>query len=96
MVFNDIINKIGNNKVDVLVGGPPCQGFSMFGKRRFIKSKSHDPFNDIRNDLIFTFLNYVKEINPKWFMMENVSGLVNLANGFYLEKFIEKVKEQDI
>ena len=93
MVFNDIINKIGNNKVDVLVGGPPCQGFSMFGKRRFIKSKSHDPFNDIRNDLIFTFLNYVKEINPKWFMMENVSGLVNLANGFYLEKFIEKVKE---
>lgn len=91
--FNKIKEIIGSKTVDVIVGGPPCQGFSMFGKRRFVKSKSHDPFDDIRNDLIFTYLNYVEEYKPKWFLMENVAGLVNLASGYYLEKFIEKVKE---
>ena len=42
--------------------------------------------------MIFTFLDYVEAINPNWFMMENVAGLVNLNNGFYLEEFIKKVK----
>lgn len=84
---------VGAKEIDVIVGGPPCQGFSMFGKRRFVKSQSHNPHEDIRNDLIFTFLNYVEEFNPKWIMMENVAGIVNLAEGFYLEKFIERVRE---
>lgn len=92
-IFNKIKNIIGDKSIDVLVGGPPCQGFSMFGRRRFVKSQSHDPFDDIRNDLIFTYLKYVEEYRPKWFLMENVAGLVNLSGGFFLEKFIEKVKE---
>ena len=90
--FDKIVEIIGEKKIDILVGGPPCQGFSMFGKRRFIKSKEHNPLEDNRNDLIFTFLDYVEAINPNWFMMENVAGLVNLNNGFYLEEFIKKVK----
>ena len=92
-VFNNVKKIINNQEIDIIVGGPPCQGFSMFGKRRFVKSKSHDPFDDIRNDLIFTYLKYIEEFKPKWFLMENVAGLVNLANGFFLKKFIEKVEE---
>ena len=84
---------VGQKEIDVIVGGPPCQGFSMFGKRRFVKSQSHNPHDDIRNDLIFTFLSYVEAFKPKWFMMENVAGLVNLADGYFLEKFIDRVKE---
>lgn len=91
--FDQIKKVIGNQTVDVIVGGPPCQGFSMFGKRRFVKSQSHDPFQDIRNDMIFTYLKYVKAYKPKWVMMENVAGLVNLADGFYLEKFIEEIEK---
>ncbi len=91
IIFEKTKKIVGDKEVDIIVGGPPCQGFSMFGKRRFIKSKSHDPFEDIRNDLIFTFLKYVEEFKPKWFMMENVAGLVSLADGFFLEKFIEQV-----
>lgn len=91
-IFDKIVKIIGNKKIDILVGGPPCQGFSMFGKRRFIKSKDHNPLEDNRNDLIFTFLDYVEAINPNWFMMENVAGLLNLNNGFYLEEFIKKVE----
>ena len=90
--FDKIVEIIGDKKIDILVGGPPCQGFSMFGKRRFIKSKEHNPLEDNRNDLIFTFLDYVEAINPNWFMMENVAGLVNLNKGFYLEEFIKKVE----
>lgn len=92
-IFESVKNVVGNKEIDVIVGGPPCQGFSMFGKRRFVKSKSHNPHDDIRNDLIFTYLKYVEEFNPKWFMMENVAGLVNLADGYFLENFIERVKE---
>ncbi len=92
-IFEEAKKIVGDKEIDVIVGGPPCQGFSMFGKRRFVKSKSHNPHDDLRNDLIFTYLKYVKEFNPKWFMMENVAGLVNLADGYFLENFIERVKE---
>lgn len=92
-IFDSVKKVVGNKEIDVIVGGPPCQGFSMFGKRRFVKSQSHNPHDDIRNDLIFTYLKYVEEFNPKWFMMENVAGLVNLADGYFLENFIERVKE---
>ncbi|MGS0528445.1 DNA cytosine methyltransferase [Zobellia nedashkovskayae] len=83
IVFEKAKKIVGDKEIDVIVGGPPCQGFSMFGKRRFVKSKSHNPHEDIRNDLIFTYLKYVEEFNPKWFMMENVAGLLNLADGFF-------------
>ena len=53
--------------IDVVVGGPPCQGFSMIGARR-----SDDP----RNQLIFDFLRIVAESKPRYFIMENVPGLL--------------------
>ena len=55
--------------VDVLFGGPPCQGFSVAGKM--------DP-NDSRSKLIFTFLRAVEIVKPKFFVMENVKALGTL------------------
>lgn len=56
--------------VDVVFGGPPCQGFSVAGRM--------DP-NDPRSKLIFSFVNVIKALNPKGFVMENVKALGVLA-----------------
>lgn len=55
-----------NREVTLIAGGPPCQGFSLMGKR-----DSTDP----RNQLIFEYLRIVSEIQPKYFIFENVPGL---------------------
>lgn len=70
----DIADKLSeltqyHGKVDILFGGPPCQGFSVAGKM--------DP-NDSRSELIFTFLAAVKIVEPTAFVMENVKALGTL------------------
>lgn len=60
--------KIDLNNVDVLVGGPPCQGFS-------IQRRGED--KDPRNQLVLEFVRFIKSIKPPMFLMENVPGLVN-------------------
>ena len=85
---NKILKIIDNRKVDLLVGGPPCQGFSIFGKRRFINTKDFDPKTDKRNNLVLTFWNYVKLIQPNWVIMENVGGFPSLENGYFLRKIV--------
>ena len=66
-----------NNNVDVIIGGPPCQGFSSIGKQNI---------NDQRNDLIFEFGRIIKLIKPSFFIMENVSGLIHDKNVFYFNR----------
>lgn len=61
------------NKLDLLVGGSPCQSFSMVGKRR--------GFEDTRGTLFYEFARIVKESQPKVFIFENVKGLINHDNG---------------
>lgn len=58
--------------IDVIVGGPPCQGFSTIGKR-LVK--------DPRNELVFEFVRFVETIKPKIFLMENVRGLLSSDGG---------------
>jgi len=65
----DVKEIIGKVKIDVIIGGPPCQGFSMAGRR--------DP-GDSRNTLIEQYLNLVSEISPKLFVIENVKGLLSM------------------
>lgn len=59
---------LGDNVIDVVVGGPPCQGFSLSGKRLA---------DDIRNTLFLEYLKIVKLVKPKYFVMENVEGLLS-------------------
>ncbi len=88
-----IINKFKKSKIGVVIGGPPCQGFSMFGKRRFVNTKGYDPHIDPRNKLVYAFLEIVEKTNPRWFVMENVAGLASLDKGMFLEKLVEEFKQ---
>lgn len=65
--------------VDVIIGGPPCQGFSVSGKRLI---------DDPRNILYKSFVSIVGELKPKIFVMENVPGLVRLFEGKIKENII--------
>ncbi|MDY0202272.1 MAG: DNA cytosine methyltransferase [Tenuifilaceae bacterium] len=88
-----IKKKLSNKKVDLLVGGPPCQGFSVFGSRRYINTKGYDPTEDIRNDLVFKFWEYAEVLDPEWVIMENVPGLETLGDGIYLKRIYELAKK---
>ena len=90
---NKIIQNNKNKAISVIVGGPPCQGFSIFGKRRFINTKDHNPAKDKRNHLIFSYINIVSSLNPRWFVMENVPGLANLNSGKFLQEVIDCFKK---
>lgn len=66
--------------VDGIIGGPPCQGFSISGKRLI---------DDPRNVLYKSFVEFVGQIQPKFFVMENVPGLVSMAKGAVKDAVIE-------
>lgn len=69
----DIDGKKYLNKIDLLVGGSPCQSFSMVGKRK--------GFKDTRGTLFYDFARVIKESQPKVFIYENVKGLLNHDKG---------------
>ena len=69
----DIKGKKYKNQIDLLVGGSPCQSFSMVGKRRGLE--------DTRGTLFYEFARVVKESQPKVFIYENVKGLINHDKG---------------
>ena len=74
--FNDIQEVNGTkfkNKIDLLVGGAPCQSFSMVGKRLGLK--------DNRGNLTLHFIKKINEIKPKVFIFENVRALLSVDNG---------------
>lgn len=70
----------GAEKIDVIIGGPPCQGFSVSGKRLI---------DDPRNKLYKSFVGIVGEIRPKVFVMENVPGLIRLFGGKVKEEVLD-------
>ncbi len=88
-----VLDRLKSKNLTLLAGGPPCQGFSIFGKRRFVNTKNYNPTKDPRNKLVFTFFDYVKELQPEWFVMENVAGFLSLDNGNFVKKLESYVKE---
>lgn len=77
-------NIIQNQPIDVIIGGPPCQGFSLANKRR--NKVSEDP----RNKLFYEFVKIINWYNPKSFVMENVKGLLSMDKG----KVIEQIENE--
>ncbi|SFB10307.1 DNA cytosine methyltransferase [Selenomonas ruminantium] len=75
----DIKPLIGDKTIDIIVGGPPCQGMSLSGPRKF---------DDPRNKLYLSYIRLVKEIQPKAFVIENVPGLVGLFKGKIKESIL--------
>lgn len=71
----------GGRKPFVIIGGPPCQGFSTAGPRN-----AADP----RNQLIFNYLAIVEELAPKWFIFENVEGLLTSGGGKDLARLVRE------
>lgn len=71
--------KLAKGDLDVLIGGPPCQGFSTYGKR--------DPKDD-RNRLYKRFLEFIEEFRPKVFVMENVVGILSIEKGSIIDDII--------
>ena len=79
-----LLAEIGSPEVRVVVGGPPCQGFSVAGKR--------DP-NDPRNRLFREFVRVVSEIRPWYVVMENVPGILTIQKGAVKQAICEAFQE---
>ena len=67
----DALYNTENNSIDIIVGGPPCQGFSIAGKR---------DLKDPRNSLFMEYVKYLDYFQPKAFIMENVVGILSMKN----------------
>lgn len=82
----DILKSTGlaSTDIDVIIGGPPCQGFSLSGKRMV---------DDPRNTLYKSFVNIVAELLPSVFVMENVPGLIRLFDGKVKDSVISDFTE---
>lgn len=70
--FDLILKTAGDKKIDVIIAGPPCQGFSLTGPRNF---------DDPRNKLYLAVIEMVKQYQPKGFIIENVPGMATMYNG---------------
>ena len=74
--------KIGGRDVDVVVGGPPCQSFSLAGVRKT---------NDRKDDLFYYYLRVIRMLRPKYFVMENVYGILTKYNGRIRERILREI-----
>ena len=72
LVTDHLEELIKDKEIDIVVGGPPCQGFSMANRQRLI--------DDPRNHLYKSYVEIVKRIKPKFFVMENVKGMLSVAD----------------
>jgi DNA (cytosine-5)-methyltransferase 1 len=88
-IFEKIDKQIGKQKVDLVIGGPPCQAYSVAGRARDPKGMSEDP----RNHLYKYYVEFLKRYKPKMFVFENVPGILSANNGGYLELIFEAVRE---
>lgn len=81
--YKKIKEVIGDKRIDVIIGGPPCQGMSLSGPRKF---------NDPRNKLYLSYIRLVQEIRPTVFVVENVPGLVSLFNGRIKDSILKEFR----
>jgi len=85
-IFKQIDKLVGKQKVDLIIGGPPCQAYSLVGRARSENGMVTDP----RNHLYLQYAKFLKKYNPKMFVFENVLGLRSAGKGEYFEKMKQK------
>ncbi len=84
MLADDFVSRAKTHgHIDVLVGGTPCQSWSVAGKR--------EGANDPRGKLTYRFLTIAKDMNPEWIVWENVPGILSIDNGKPFEQFLDYI-----
>ena len=81
--LENLLNKLNSKNVDVVCGGPPCQSFSLAGKRKKF---------DKKDDLFSHYLKVIRQLRPKYFVMENVKGILTKENGRIREMILEEIR----
>lgn len=79
--YKSIKSKLNNQPIDFIIGGPPCQAFSIFGKRKGLE--------DPRGNLVYEYARLIKEISPEGFLFENVAGLKTIHEGNLYNELLE-------
>lgn len=79
-IHQTIDNNRTGKEIDVIIGGPPCQAYSLVGRARDVNGMKNDP----RNYLYVQYANYLERYQPKLFVFENVLGLKSASGGSYL------------
>tara|TARA_R110002073_G_scaffold336208_1_gene530950 strand:+ start:90698 stop:92905 length:2208 start_codon:yes stop_codon:yes gene_type:complete len=80
--LDNLLEKIDGKKIDVVCGGPPCQSFSLAGKRKKF---------DKKDDLFSHYLEVIKVLQPKYFVMENVKGILTKEGGKIKELILKEI-----
>ncbi len=78
-----LVRRFGSASVDVVAGGPPCQSFSLAGERRK---------NDKKDDLFSYYLKVIGALRPKYFVMENVFGILTKDGGRIRERILREIR----
>jgi DNA (cytosine-5)-methyltransferase 1 len=82
---------LNRRNVDLIIGGPPCQAYSLVGRARSSTSMQ----DDHRNYLYVHYAKYLEKYKPKMFVFENVMGLVSAGNGNYLNNMLNLFDKKD-
>lgn len=81
--LTNLLKMLGNEKIDVITGGPSCQSFSLAGRRKKL---------DKRDDLFYHYLKVIKALRPKYFVMENVKGILTKDEGRVKERILREIR----
>jgi DNA (cytosine-5)-methyltransferase 1 len=79
----NLLKEIGDQEIEVITGGPSCQSFSLAGRRKKL---------DKRDDLFYHYLKVIKALRPKYFVMENVKGILTKDEGRIKERILKEIR----
>ena len=88
-IFQAVDKALGKEKLNLIIGGPPCQAYSVAGRARDKKGMREDP----RNYLYIYYIEFLKRYQPKMFVFENVPGIISANNGIYLDKIFKAAED---
>lgn len=81
--LDNFLKKIGDKEIDIVCGGPPCQSFSLAGKRKKF---------DKKDDLFAHYLKVIRQLRPKYFVMENVKGILTKEQGKIKDMILQEIR----